>query len=58
MRIDADLQAMMKESLEHIDSFVNEQALLILIASYNCLLRAAKDKLEVLRQEREVKVNE
>ena len=53
MTIDTDVLAAVKESLQNIDSLVNEQALVILAAAYSHLLKATQNKLEVLRAEKE-----
>lgn len=53
MTIDTDILAAVKESLQNIDSLVNEQALVILAVFYSYLLKATQDKLEVLRAEKE-----
>jgi hypothetical protein len=53
MTIDTDVLAAVKESLQNIDSLVNEQALVILAAAYSYLLKATQNKLEVLRAEKE-----
>ncbi len=53
MTIDTDVLAAVQESLQNIDSLVNEQALVILAAFYSYLLKATQDKLEVLRAEKE-----
>lgn len=50
MTIDTDVLAAVQESLQNIDSMVNEQALMILAAFYSYPLKATQDKLEILRQ--------